>query len=270
MVGAAEDVTDVKQAADAARRLATSEASIRARDEVLALVAHDLQNPLNTISLAAGLLEMTELAPETRTFHVSAITRAVGAAVRLIRDLLDVARIEAGQLSIEPTTLDIASVVSEACDAFLQLANEKSIALESTVAKDLPNACGDRDRILQVLGNLLSNAIRFTPKGGRILVRAQQCPDGIEFSVQDTGSGIPPEALPNVFDRFWRARPSDRKGLGLGLAIVKGIVTAHHGRVTAQSEMGKGSVFCFSIPIDSPSKPMAPQPPSDTVRTDSV
>lgn len=110
---------------------------------------------------------------------------------------------------------------------------------------------GDRDRILQVLGNLLGNSIKFTPKGGRIVVRVQSCPDRIEFSVEDTGPGIVREALPNVFDRVWRARPSDRKGLGLGLAIVKGIVAAHHGRVWAESEIGKGSIFYFSLPLDS-------------------
>jgi signal transduction histidine kinase len=111
---------------------------------------------------------------------------------------------------------------------------------------------------LQALGNLLGNAIKFTPKGGRILVRAQRCLDGIEFSVEDTGPGIAREDLPNVFDRFWRARPSDRKGLGLGLAIVKGIVSAHQGRVWAESEIGKGSVFYFSLPLDSTPKTMAP------------
>jgi PAS domain S-box-containing protein len=274
VVGIAEDVTESKEAEEAARRLAASEASIRARDEVLAVVAHDLQNPLNSISMAATLLERTELPPEKRGLHARTIKRAVGTAVRLIQDLLDVARIEAGQLSIELETLDVASLVSEACDAFVQPANEKSIALECTVSADVPHASGDRDRILQVLGNLLSNAIKFTPQGGRILVRVQRCPDGIEFSVEDTGPGIDREALPNVFDRFWRARPSDRKGLGLGLAIVKGIVSAHRGRVWAKSEIGKGSVFYFSLPVDSTCE-AAPHDvrgvlSPDCIRTDSL
>lgn len=274
VVGTAEDITETKEAAEAAHRLATSEASIRARDEVLAVVAHDLRNPLNTISMAAALLEKTELTPEKRATHARTINRAVGAAIRLIRDLLDAARIEAGQLSIEPEAFDVASVVSEACDAFLQPAHEKSIALKCAVAVDVPHATGDRDRILQVLGNLLGNAIKFTPTGGQILVRAQRCPDGIEFSVEDTGPGIAREALPNVFDRFWRASPYDRKGLGLGLAIVKGIVSAHQGRVWAESEVGKGSVFHFLLPLDSNSKAMdlhergALDP--DTVQSDSL
>jgi len=279
VVGTAEDVTELKEATDAARRLATSEASIRARDEVLAVVAHDLRNPLGTILLTASLLEVKELAPETRVIHARAIKRAVGIAERFIQDLLDVARIEAGQLSIDAEALDVASVVSEACNAFVPLANEKSIALECTVAADVPSACGDHDRILQVLGNLLGNAIKFTRAGGKIFVRAQRCPDGIEFSVKDTGPGIAREALPNVFDRFWSAGPSGRKGLGLGLAIVKGIVSAHQGRVWAESEIGKGSVFCFSLPLESTSHAMAshgrgssdaPQPDSPAFKEMSV
>jgi PAS domain S-box-containing protein len=249
VVGTAEDITELKEAAEAARRLAASEASVRARDDVLAEVAHDLRNPLNTISLTAAVLEMTEMDAEKRAVHAKTIKRAVGTAVRLIRDLLDVSRIEAGQLSIEPETLEVASLVSEARDAFLQPANEKSIAIEYTIDDEMPPVSGDRDRVLQVFGNLLANAIKFTPEGGRIRIRAQRCPECVEFSVEDSGPGIARQSLPNVFDRFWRASPSDRKGLGLGLAIVKGIVSAHHGRVWAESEIGKGSVFYFSLPF---------------------
>jgi PAS domain S-box-containing protein len=249
VVGTAEDVTELKEAAEAARRLATSEAAVRARDDVLAEVAHDLRNPLNTISTAATLLGMPELATEKRALYARTIKAATSAAARLIRDLLDVTRIEAGQFSIEPQALDVEALVSEACGAFLELAHEKSITLEHTVDTNMPSVLGDRDRVSQVLGNLLGNAIRFTPQGGHVHVRAKRRRECIEFSVEDTGPGISREALPNVFDRFWRASPSDRKGLGLGLAIVKGIVGAHHGRVWANSEIGKGSAFFFSLPL---------------------
>jgi PAS domain S-box-containing protein len=252
VVGTAEDITQLKEASEAASRLAASEASVRARDEVLAEVAHDLRNPLDVISMVAAMLETPELAADERARHAKTIKRAVGSAARLIRDLLDVTRIEAGQLSIEPEALDVEPLVSEACNAYLQSANEKSITLECTVDDDLPRVSGDLDRVSQVLGNLLSNAVKFTPDGGRIRVRARRGPESVEFSVEDTGPGIAPEALPNVFDRFWRASPSGRKGLGLGLAIVKAIVSAHHGRVWAESEIGKGSVFHFSLPFDVP------------------
>jgi PAS domain S-box-containing protein len=251
VVGIAEDVTESKEAAEAARRISASEASVRARDQVLAVVAHDLRNPLNTVSMAAALLETTELTPEGRVRLAGTIKRAAATGERLIQDLLDVARIEAGQLSIDREAIEVASVLSEACDAFFQSAAEKSIVLECVAGiSDMPSVLGDRDRILQVLGNLLSNAIKFTPAGGRIVVQAKRCPDGIQFSVKNTGHGIAPEAVPHIFDRFWRSRPADRRGLGLGLAIVEGIIRAHDGRVWAESEIGKGSVFYFTLPVD--------------------
>lgn len=265
IVGTAEDITELKEASEAASRLAASEASVQARDEVLAEVAHDLRNPLDVISMVAAMLETAELAAEERARHAKTIKRAVGSAARLIRDLLDVTRIEANQLSIEPEELDVAPLVSDACNAFLQAANEKSITLECTVDDDVPRVPGDRDRVSQALGNLLGNAIKFTPDGGQVRVRVQRGPESVEFSVEDTGAGISREALPNVFDRFWRARPADRKGLGLGLAIVKGIVSAHGGRVWAESEIGKGSVFHFSLPFDG----KAPRP-SGTVEAGAV
>ncbi|HEX4999275.1 MAG TPA: PAS domain S-box protein, partial [Terriglobia bacterium] len=182
IVGAAEDITELRDAAEAARHLAASQASIQARDAVLAEVAHDLRNPLNTISMAAMLLETTELPAEKRALHARTIRRAVGGAVRLIQDLLDVTRIETGQLSIDRKAIDVASLVSEVCDAFQENANEKSITLDRVVDDDVSPVSGDRDRILQALGNLLGNALKFTPKGGRVHVRARRCPDGIEFS----------------------------------------------------------------------------------------
>jgi PAS domain S-box-containing protein len=248
LVGIAEDVTELKEAAQAAGRLAVSEASVRARDEVLAIVAHDLRSPLHTISMAADLLGQSELPEEKRAHQAKIVRRAVKSAEQLIRDLLDVARIETGQLVMEPEPVDVRSLVSEACEAFQLPASEKAVALGCDVPENVPPVLGDRERILQALANLLGNALKFTPRQGQVTIRARQCPEGIDFSVQDTGPGIASDALPHVFDRFWRARSADRKGLGLGLAIVKGIVTAHHGRVWAESEPGKGSTFHCTIP----------------------
>lgn len=248
LVGIAEDVTELREAAESARRLAASEASVRARDEVLAVVAHDLRNPLSAIALAAAQLEKPVVPADKRAQRARTIRRAAARADRLIQDLLDVARIETNQLTIEPAVLDVASAAREACDALAQRAADKSITVECSICEDVPLAFGDRDRVLQVLGNLMGNALKFTPAGGRIHLRAHRCPEGVEISVEDTGPGIPPEALPHVFDRFWRARPTDRRSLGLGLAIVKGIVSAHRGRVWVESEPGIRTVFHFTLP----------------------
>jgi PAS domain S-box-containing protein len=248
IVGIAEDVTELRQAAEAQRRLVASEASLRARDEVLAIVAHDLRNPLSSIRLAANLLERPHLPPNQLQRSGRTIRRAVALADRLIKDLLDVARIEAGQLALEPAVLDIGSLVAQGLEQIADRAAEKSVALQQDIAADLPGAVGDPHRILQALGNLLGNAVKFTPPGGCITVRARGNADAVELSVEDTGAGIAAELLPHVFERFWRARPADRRGLGLGLAIVSGIVAAHQGRAWAQSEPGKGSIFHFTVP----------------------
>jgi PAS domain S-box-containing protein len=248
VVGVAEDITQLREAEEVAKRLVASEAAVRARDEVLAVVAHDLRNPLSTIAIAARLLGSRGMAADTSIRQAATISRAVESANQLIRNLLDVGRIEAGQLIVEAEPLDVSSVTAEATDRFSLLASEKDITLNFEVPPNMPSMFGDRERILQVLDNLLGNALKFTPRGGRVTVRAQTSDEGVEFSVQDTGVGMAPEMVPHVFDRFWRARPADRKGLGLGLAIVKGIVDAHHGKVWAESEPGQGSIFYFTIP----------------------
>ena len=249
VVGIAEDVTQRREASLAASRLAASEAAVNARDEVLAVVAHDLRNPLGAIALSATLLEDPALVPERRARSVRSIRRAADRAQKLVQDLLDVARIESGQLAIEPRAVAAAAAVSDVCGEFQQAARDKAIVLESDAPDAALCAWGDRDRIVQALENLVANALKFTGAGGRIAVHARASrDDGVEFAVEDTGAGIAPEALPHVFDRFWRERPAEPKGLGLGLSIVKGIVTAHHGRVWAESTLGKGTTFHFAIP----------------------
>ena len=254
VVGIAEDVTDLKQAAEATTRIAASQAAVRARDEVLAIVAHDLRNPLAAISMGAELLAGPDLNADKRAHLAQVIGRTVQTARRLVRDLLDVARVESGQLSIERELIEVAPLLNEACELVQQAARERSVTVACEAAADLPRVDGDRDRLLQVLGNLLGNATKFTPRGGRVTVRARRYAQGIEFSVEDTGAGIPANDLPHVFDRFWRARPADRKGLGLGLAIVKGIVDAHRGRIWAESELGMGSIFHVQIPAGTDSE----------------
>jgi signal transduction histidine kinase len=130
------------------------------------------------------------------------------------------------------------------------LAASNRLQLKSDVAPDLPPVLVDRHRILQVLNNLIGNAIKFTPPGGAVTVRVQQTEDDIQFCIEDTGSGIAPDEIPHIFDRFWQARKTARLGTGLGLFLVKGIVEAHGGRVWVESTLGEGSKFFFTLPFN--------------------
>lgn len=231
---------------------ATAEAAVRARDEVLRVVSHDLGNSLSAVSIQAMLLERTP--PERRDDaevrkRTGSIRHLVAAMQRLRQDLLDVASIEAGRLSIELGPLDVGSLVEEAIALHADLAGEKSLRLELRLPEDVPLVCADRQRLLQVVSNLLGNAIKFTPAGGSITLRAAPEDGAVHVSVSDTGPGIPPDDLPHVFDRFWKARRGNRHGAGLGLAIAKGIVEAHGGRIWAESKPGEGSTFHFTVPL---------------------
>jgi signal transduction histidine kinase len=230
-----------------------AEAAARARDEVLRVVSHDLRNPLGAVSMAATFLmedgpEVLRVEPYARM--LGTILSASDRANRMIGDLLDISRIEGGRLSIDPAPESVASLLAEAVELHYPIARERGVHLEWYAAESLPPVLADRDRVLQLLGNLLGNALKFTPKGGRIEVGADALADGAEVHcwVADTGPGIPPDQLPRLFDRFWQAERSDRRGLGLGLAIVRGIVEAHGGRVWVESELGKGTRFVFTLP----------------------
>jgi signal transduction histidine kinase len=166
---------------------------------------------------------------------------------RLIQDLLDVARMEAGQLTLERARLAPAELTFEATEMQRPLATSSSLELRLDLAPNLPELWGDRHRLMQVFENLIGNAIKFTPPGGRITVAAAPREREVVFSVADTGRGITPEGLTRVFDRFWQATRVDRQGAGLGLPITKGIVEAHGGRIWVESALGQGSTFFFSI-----------------------
>jgi signal transduction histidine kinase len=166
----------------------------------------------------------------------------------MIDDLLDISRIEAGRLAIDPAPEPVGPIVREAIETHRASAEEHGIELGFRLDDPLPPVIADRDRVLQVLGNLLANAVKFTPAGGRVEVGASREGEEVRWWVEDSGPGIPPEHLPHLFDRFWQARRSHRRGLGLGLAIVKGLVEAHGGRVWVESEPGRGSRFQFTLP----------------------
>ena len=230
------------------RMYAQAEQAIIAREETLSMVAHDLRNPLNTIVMGAStLLSLPQ--DEQATKLLTIVKRAADRMNRLIQDLLSISRIESGRLGIEARRADAAALVDEAMDMLRPLAADQSCALESDVEEDLPPVNADGARVLQVLSNLVGNAIKFTPKGGRIVIGAKRVGEKVLCSVSDTGPGIPAEQLPHIFDRFWQAKHADRRGIGLGLAISKGIVEAHGEEIWAVSESGQGSTFLFALPI---------------------
>ena len=239
------DVTYRKSVEEALHR------AVAARDDVLGIVAHDLRNPLSTIMMQAALLERPEPEPERRDQTPRlVITRSAKRMNQLIQDLLDVAVVEAGQLKVERERLSAAEVARDAVEAHTPLATSSGRELRLDVGDGVPDVSGDRHRLHQVFDNLIGNALKFTPEGGRITVAAAAGERDVMFSVADTGPGIAPESLPHVFDRFWQAATrASRLGAGLGLPITKGIVEAHGGRIWVDSMPGRGTTFFFTIPI---------------------
>jgi PAS domain S-box-containing protein len=245
------DVTERRAAElERARLYAEAQQAIRARDDVLSIVSHDLRNPLSVIGMCASAIEDTLRAPNADVSEmVSTIRSSADWMNRLIEDLLDVTRVEAGRLQLDRKPEDLVRVIAEAVTLFEPALTEKSIALREEIPDDLPPASVDAARIVQVLQNLVSNAVKFTSPGGEIAIRAAAENGEALIAVRDTGAGIPAEHLPRLFDRFWQATGSRRGGAGLGLAIAKGIIEAHGGRIWVESEVGRGSTFTFALPV---------------------
>ncbi len=215
------------------------------REQVLTVVAHDLRAPLATIMVSASSLSRDTSDPAVVRNRVKTIDRAVVRMDSLIRDIVDAAGVERGELpmTIKPERVD--TLVQEAIDLHAPLAEEAGVSLEAKATRhDLMMAC-DRQRILQVLGNLIANALKFTPSGGRITVSAEERENGVAFTVEDTGSGIAPEHIGHLFDRYWSG---DSRGIGLGLYIARSIVRGHGGDIGVRSTLGLGSSFFFSVP----------------------
>jgi signal transduction histidine kinase len=252
-----EDITARKRAEEALER------AVAARDEVLGIVAHDLRNPLGVILMQAALLERVGREPERRDPKPrEMIVRAAKRMNRLIQDLLDVSLVEAGQLKVNPVRISTRELVRDAAEAQAAVATASDLTLRVDVAHDVPDIMGDYDRLLQVFENLIGNAIKFTPAGGRITVAARAQAGEMRFSVSDTGTGIAPDSLTRIFDRFWQGKTHARRlGAGLGLPITRGIVLAHNGRIWAESTPGRGSTLFFTIPLarSGQSRPLEPK-----------
>jgi len=225
--------------------------ALTTREEFLAIVSHDLRNPLNHISMAAqNLLEEPEDIKEV----ASSINRSAGEMLRLIEDLLEVERIAVGKLTLHYEEHDVSEIIKQAVEELQGAAASKGITLEA----EPQDVCGyvvcDRSRVMQVLSNLIGNAIKFTPAKGQICVSCQRTgPEGkeVQVSVSDTGEGIAPEKIKTIFERFSQIHDQDRRGIGLGLYIAKMMVEEHPGRIWVESKLGEGSTFHFTLPLRS-------------------
>jgi signal transduction histidine kinase len=244
---------------------ARSDRALSARDACLGIVSHDLRHLLGVIIGSAALIAKGATQPDHEEQVVASADRIqrTGARMnRLVGDLVDVASIEAGALAVRCEWVDPDVVVSEAVDNFQAQAAGKGISLTKDVSPGLPMVSLDPSRILQVLVNLLSNALKFTKASGAIVVRVQSTTTELRFSVTDTGIGIPGDKLEAVFERFLQV-DDDRRGVGLGLYISKCIVQGHNGRIWAESTLGNGSCFSFTLPIRGSSESC-----HDSVRSD--
>ena len=234
-----------------ARLYGIAQSANRARDEVLGIVSHDLRNPISAIAMCARVLaDNAPSNPNERAELLTTIRESATWANRLIQDLLDVASIERSQLSLQARPEDPAQIVLQSIHMFDVEAEQHGISLSAKLPTNLPLIQADSTRIVQVLGNLLRNAIKFTPEGGQITVGVETGDKQLTFLVRDTGAGIPSDYQERVFDRFWQASDGARaRGTGLGLSIAKGIIDAHGGRIWVTSVPGNGSTFSFTVPL---------------------
>ena len=239
-------------AIDNALLYARAQQATRARDEVLGVVSHDLRNPLATISMCAGaLLDPTPPPLEGVRAMGEAIRHSAEWAEGIIRDLFDVTTLEAGRLSLHRSRVSPWDILQRTSEQFAPHAERAGVTFAVHAAAELPELDVDPARVEQVLLNLLGNAVKFTPRGGQIVLSARADEDrrSVRFSVADSGIGISAEDLPNIFDRFWQVHHTHRGGAGLGLAIAKGIVESHGGSMSVTSAPGAGSTFAFTLPV---------------------
>ena len=230
-----------------------AERANRLKDEFLATISHELRNPLNAILGWAHMLRLGKLTPPNADRAVETIYRNAKSQAQLVADLLDVSRIISGKLRLDVRTVDLISIVNAAIDSIRPAADAKSIRLQTILDPAAGPISGDADRLQQIVWNLLTNAVKFTPKGGRVQVKVQRVDSHVEIVVTDSGVGISKEFLPYVFDRFRQADASTTRihgGLGLGLSIVHQLVDLHGGSVSVHSDgEGQGATFTINLPF---------------------
>jgi PAS domain S-box-containing protein len=250
MMGVIVDISEQKHTEDLLR------AAIEVRDNVIAIVSHDLRNPLSAIRLSASLL--TERAPDLdrrrSRKQLEVILRSAEHMHRIIDKVLDASTIEAGTFALDYEREEVFPIVDELVQQFEPVAASKSIRLVREVLGEVPPMWCDRTRVQQLLSNLIGNALKAVPVHGMIRVRVWAQTDEVHFEVTDTGPGIPERALSHLFERYWTADPGQRRGTGLGLFISKGIVDAHGGLIFVETKIGGGSTFHFTIPVSPATK----------------
>ncbi len=222
--------------------------------DFVANVSHELKTPLTSIQgFAQAMLDGTAETAERRKQAATVIFNEAGRMHRLALDLLDLARLDAGTADLKTTTVNLGELLNSIVERLSPLATMEGIKLSLTMIPDLPIIIGDGDRLAQVFTNLIDNGLKFTPSGGKIDINAMESDGRVQVSVSDTGVGISSEALPHIFDRFYRADTAraggDQHGAGLGLAIAQEIVAAHGGRISVRSAEGQGTTFVVYLPL---------------------
>ena len=235
-----------RQFRDVVDATAAAERSAKAREEMLAVVSHDLRNPLQAIAMSATLVDETTRGGPAASY-VQTIHHAAERMRHMIDELLEVSRIDNDQIELHREPLTSGELLDEAVEMFRETAKARDIEL--TLEAPPIQVLADRERVVEILSNLLGNALKFSPSDTRIAARAEQRGDVMRFSIVDTGPGVSAEQLPHLFDRFWQGdRKKRRDGLGLGLYICKRLVEAHHGVIGCDSHPGAGSTFWFTLP----------------------
>lgn len=229
-----------------------SREAAQARDDMLAIVSHDLRNPLNTITMGAAMLRQRLAATAGATDELAIldrVERGLGRMGKLLEDLLDASRIDAGRLAVTPERVRGVTLVHEAIEASTPQAQARGIDLHAGLTDATLEVLADRHRVLQIFTNLVGNALKFTPRGGRVTVSLEEGSPFARFSVADTGPGIPADQHGHLFKRFWKASEGTREGAGLGLFISRGIAEAHGGAIGVESRLGDGTRVWFTLPL---------------------
>jgi len=236
--------------------IARVESSQKSQREFVANVSHELKTPLTSIQgFAQALLDETADTPAARHQAAQIIYNEAGRMHRMALDLLDLARLEAGTADLKMSAVDMKALLQNIIDKFTPPAQKANISLQLDVASNLPVVMGDGDRLAQIFTNLVDNALKFTPANGQVALSARKAGAEMEISITDSGIGVPSDALPRLFDRFYQVDTSraggESHGAGLGLAIVKEIVEAHNGRISVRSQVGHGTTFVILLPLTS-------------------
>ena len=239
--------------------IAIENARLFQQNDLVAEMVHELRTPLTALTTMSGLLTRPDLPPERARELAGTLQGETQRLTKMVSDFLDFARLESGRVKLKMGTVDLEQVIADTVRIQQPAARERGITIEVRPEQDLPLVFGDADQIKQVLLNLVSNAIKYNRPGGSIVVTAGREDDQVQVCVQDTGPGIPPDAMKHLFQRFYRVPDTEgySSGTGLGLSIARRIVYEHGGRIWAESEWGQGSRFCFTIPLE------GGKPPSD-------